>query len=734
MRGAIPLLIEMGSLLAKVIVKALLIAEKPSVAANIEAVYKKMAVQPYEIDFDAAAGHIIELKDPSEYDPAWGNRYDRDILPVMPRKMQYKVKDGMEKRYKRLRDELVDGKYDYIINACDAGREGELIFSTIYDYAGCKTPVLRLWAQDNSDTGISRALTSMFDANEKKNLKNAAYLRQWQDNLEGINYSRAVTICAGSVFNIGRVMTAVTAMVVKRCREHDNFKPEPFYKGILTVAHKNGVLQMEIFVDEDGKKKTRFSTEDELKDLLIAGSEEGFVESKTEKKMSEYAPSLYNLTRLQMDANKMFGFDPSTTLDIAQKLYEMKLLSYPRSEAMHLSHGLAAEIESHIRSVMGVPGLEQDAAQILTDKRRIDRTIHDKRYVDDSKLTDHYALIPTDVTPDFARLTAAEQKVYTLVARRFLAIFFPPFVYEKLEVVCKFSGLRAFATGSAVINQGWRTLYKEAEGKYIPSMKEGDAVTVRDVDMEEGRTTPPKYYTDATLLEAMLNIGRQMEDDNYKNIMKQTKGIGTVATRAGIIKKLIDRDGYLSQKQKGKSDILATDKAYALMDILAGHAITQPELTAKRELELLDVEEGRMDANTYYKEMRQTISEETACLLATVKPSKGFDNERSRSKQQVLARSICPLCGGSVLVSEKYYRCESYKKPPKNCTFIISRNVNGVLLDDNTAIELLSGDSVCVKRKAKNGRLHGTTIRLRDGRIEFPDLAAYKHSQQTEGR
>ncbi|MGM9950029.1 MAG: DNA topoisomerase, partial [Lysinibacillus sp.] len=489
--------------------KALLIAEKPSLMRDIQKVYKKMSL-PYEIDFAAFVGHVVELKEPHEYHAEW-KKWSLELLPMMPVKYEFRVKKSAYKVYKDIETLLKTNEYDFIINACDAGMEGENIFYSFYKKAGCRLPVKRFWASQTTDSAIRHALEHLIDENDGliRNLRNAAMYRMIFDWLVGLNLTRAATVKGGRTIKIGRVMTPTLAIVVKRELEIRQFVPAPYFQLELDMGEFKALWY------DPAAKTNKLETLEAAQAIQAKLEETAKVAQIETERKTIFAPSLHSLLELQKEANKFYGFTSSETLKIAQSLYEKKLITYPRTESKHLPTAFARTITDNLKAAAGMQHFAQTVNDILGNQAHIQKVMNSKRYVDDKKLTDHHAITITEVPIGRKSLTPGESKIYDLIVKRLLAIFLPPYVLDKTNVTLICGGEQFKANGHIVIDKGYTALYdshKKREDKPLPHMKEGMELKVLANQILSKMTEPPSRYTDSTLLDAMFHAGRFVED------------------------------------------------------------------------------------------------------------------------------------------------------------------------------------------------------------------------------
>lgn len=673
--------------------RALLIAEKPSVMRDIQQVYNQINF-PDEIEFTALVGHIMELKEPAEYKQEWGKPWRLDVLPMFPDKFEFDVIKGKNKAsdrtdvYKELKRKLKSKKYDYVINACDAGREGELIFNAFYEHVGAPYPVKRFWASDPTFETTKEALFNLIDSEsiDIQRLNISSKFRAYFDWLLGMNLSRAAMLKTKQMFPIGRVMTPTLNIVVQRELEIRNFKPTPFYEIEGEFGDYKG-----IWYNKDTNER-RIMDKKEAENLQAKLSEESEAEvaSVEKKKQSRKAPTLHSLLELQKEANRAFGYSAQQTLDIAQFLYEnAKLISYPRTESRYLPKNLAQKIKNNLFALKDIPTYGNVAEQILNDQQRISKTMNDKSYVDDKKVTDHYAIIPTTTKPNLNSLTPEQRNIYLLVVKRFLAIFMDPCQTYKTTIVTNAGGEMFKTTGTTVIDLGFMKLYQSKNKKKedtLPKVAKGDSVPVTKITILEKETSPPKRYTDSSLLEAMANAGRFVEDKDLQAVLRESAGLGTSATRAGIFEKL-ERLKLIGRKGK---NFYATEFGIEMIEKLEGQDIISPKLTAEWESKLLGIEEGTYESDKFYKEMLSYTSKTTKDLIENLKadfkhaPSKRGENNKANN----VMKQKCPACESKVVVGKKYYLCQNYGK---TCKVIIPKEFGRAKITKTEAEKLLAG-------------------------------------------
>lgn len=669
--------------------KALLIAEKPDLMRHIRDAYDRKG-HPDDISFKSFIGHTMGLQMPGDYTEEWSKR-SMKILPMIPKKFVYVPTADKEKVYKELKKEVLSGKYDYVINACDPGREGQHIFWSFYDATGCKLPVKRIWHADLTVEELSRALNNLLDENSPRlsNMKDASKLRAYFDWLVGMNYSSGFSLVANSNISAGRVMTPTLQIIVDRELEILNFKSKPFYQVEGNFGQYSGQYHEN---ENDGKFDTKKDADAFLKSLGKTG-EITFVEMK---KQSRKAPQLFSLQTLQTEASKQFGYSMSETLAITQSLYEKKVVSYPRTDSAYLTSSIAKDFSGMLKPLLLVPEIKDSIATVMKDTPALTRVGKDKMYVDDKKVTDHYAITPTKKEPNLASFSDKQKNIYTLIAKRFLAIFLPPLVTNKTRIVTTVDKKHDFVSnGSVLVSKGFSELYNyNPKDQDLPAVKKGDVVTAKGYKLLEKKTTAPSRYTDGTLGTAMENAGKFVNKADLKAVLKDSKGIGTPATRGSIVDKLARKNmmGYR------KKVIYATDYGISLIQALNGHDVTSVEMTAEWEGKLRDVEDGKLTSIQFYKDMVEYITQSTEDIKKMSLTVKGGEKKTaSGSFGEVIG--ACPTCGGEVKVGKNFYMCENYKK---TCNFILGKKFLEASISKTEMKKILSGkETKVLKLKGK---------------------------------
>ena len=670
--------------------KVLVIAEKPSVARDIAAVLKCgekgdgfIGGENYIVSW--AVGHLVTLCEPDDYDKSL-KRWTAGSLPIIPEKMKLKAVRGSKKQLDTLKKLMNAKDTDSIICATDSGREGELIFRYIYEYNKCKKPFKRLWISSMTDAAIKEGFANLRDGKEYDNLYISAKCRSEADWLVGINATRAFTIKYNALLSIGRVQTPTLAMIVKRQNEIDNFVPNKYYEVIADYGDFKGTWT-------DGKNNTKIDDKSAAEDIAYkVDGKTATVEDvvKTEKQI--LPPQLYDLTELQRDCNKIYGFSAKKTLDIAQSLYEKrKMITYPRTDSRYLSDDMIPKIKVVLKRLKDA-GIFADYASDLIDGEKLPVT---KRIVDNKKVTDHHAIIPADNYYRKDSLTSDEKKVFGLIAIRFIAAFNRPYKYTATKITVLCEDELFISKGNTVTDEGWKRLYKEVyknvkdNEQILPDVKKDDTVMVKEAHTIEKETKPPLPYNEATLLTAMENAGKNTDDEQLKEKMKEY-GLGTPATRAAIIERLIEV-GYIHRKGKA---LIPDIKGKQLISIVP-EEMRSPVTTGKWEKGLGSIAKGNMQAEKFMASINRYVYYLVG-FAAEKSADIQIEDTKKRKKRSQRAKSFgkCPICGGDVLENSKAYYCAGWKN---GCKFTLWKNSlerYGVSMTDKLVKELLTDKTV----------------------------------------
>lgn len=707
--------------------RALLIAEKPSVSRDIKAIYDKFEEDyEYDIDFTNAFGHLCGLAEPDSYTPDWGQPWRMDVLPMIPASDNWKIIAKNQEQINHIKDLIEENSYDCLINACDSAREGCLIFYFIYDYLHLDIPVMRLWVDDTAASTIRDGMHNLRPGEDYRGLRAAAYIRAYLDWLIGFNFSRAATLCTKQKIAIGRVETPTLAMIVNRENDIINFTPEDYFEVETSFITSKGESYHGILTEDGSSSAQRFKVREDAAEICSKILRTGFGIIKDYKHIDESikAPELYNLADLQKDASKQFGYSPDKTLSLAQALYEKhKILSYPRTDSRYLTKNITEELPDRLKAISDVPEIGKFVADILANVADIKHVYSDRKYVDDAKIADHHALIPTKTHVDIDKLSKDEANVFMLVAKRFTAIFMSPNINNKSVIITDSAGYLFYTSGKVLIQKGWKELYPET-GKdlELPPVENGEEVKVggeleklpRASSVLSKQTQPPKRYTDATILTAMETCGKDLSDEEFRKVLRECNGLGTSATRANILVKL-EKFGWITKesgKGKGKAKVLIpTEQGKALIKTLEGTSVVKAELTATWERELKLLESDISLRNDVYNRMLDYIRSTTAEFSTSLKAVQ-------YSKESM---GTCPDCGGKVFSGKKAYYCENVLKKKiledgseeKLCRFGFNKVYSGTPISDSDVKDLLSkGKTKMKKFKWKSGKIGETPLVL----------------------
>ncbi len=647
------------------------IAEKPSVAKEIAAILGASARRNGYFEGNGYCvtwtfGHLCSLQEPNEYTEKW-KQWNLAVLPMIPSKFRIKLieDEGIKKQFAII-EELV-GKAEMVINCGDAGQEGELIQRWVLTKAKCNVPVKRLWISSLTEEAIREGFNKLMDATDFDTLYAAGSARAIGDWLLGMNATRAYTLKYGSgknVLSIGRVQTPTLALIVDRQKTIENFKPETYWE--IKTNYREGIFS---------SVKGRFTTKEEAEAMISKIAEtELEITSVERKKAMEHPPKLFDLTLLQVECNKKYAFTAENTLKIIQSLYEKKLTTYPRVDTNFLPNDQYAKVPGILK---GLKPYEALTAPILTGAkiRKSAKVFNDK------KITDHHAIIPTgvftyDMTPD-------EKRVYDLVAKRFIAVFYPDCEVANTTVLAKVGEEEFKATGKQIIDPAWRVVFgntadKQNDENVLPVYEKGEHGPHLP-EIQEKETQPPKYYTEADLLRAMETAGKQVEDEELRDLMKEN-GIGRPSTRAGIIETLLKRH-YI---RKDKKRILATPTGIELIDTIQNDLLKSAELTGQWEKKLRMIEDGKYEVGLFMEELKSMVNEivhfvkhaSAKTITVTEEEPEEKPKEKKKRASKAPAEPItltCPKCGkGNIVKGKTAWGCTLYKK---SCDFLMPQVV-----------------------------------------------------------
>jgi DNA topoisomerase III len=691
-----------------------IIAEKPDQGATLASIFKNKKHQGYTEIFPNelfpkgaymtwAIGHLLQLVPPERYRPEW-KQWKLETLPIIPERFQYEVEKAKAKQFAIVKELLRKPEVTEIIHAGDAGREGELIVRNIIQMSGVKKPMKRLWLSSLTPKAIYEGFRQLLDEAETRNLYEEACARACADWLVGMNASRVYSILLkqkgmNDVFSVGRVQTPTLAFIVKREKEIEQFRPEPFWE-VMAKFHIGGKQYEGKWVDE--KRETRIKEEQLAQKIaqFCRNKPAEVKEVQTERK-TFHPPLLFNLSSLQATANKMYQFSPKKTLDILQKLYQKGIVSYPRSDSNYVTKGEAETFPDILQKLRAFPEYQPffplPNASIL----------HNKRYVNEKKVTDHYAIIPTEQVTDPAKLSADERKIYDLVVRRLIAAHYEAAVFDYTTVITLVDGRARFISkGKQQIQEGWRKVIsqrEEDEEAILPSLCEGEQGDVLDVRIKEGKTQPPKRYTEGQLITLMKTAGKFLDNEELEKVLAKTEGLGTEATRAAIITTLKERN-YIEVK---KNQVYATDKAKVLIEAIGDKILASPEMTAKWEQRLSEIGEGKASAAHFMDQVKKLSAKivEDALVMSKNWDFTGLDTasiQRTTSKA-TLGKPVgtCKLCGGTVIDKGEFYGCANYAKT--KCSFTISKKILGKTISQANVKKLLQHGKTNIIKGFKKG-------------------------------
>jgi DNA topoisomerase III len=722
--------------------KTLVIAEKPSVGRDLSRVLPG-AFQKHEgyLETDDhimtwAVGHLVQLAEPDEYDPKY-KKWRMADLPIVPDRFKLVVRDERSKKQMTVITKLLRrDDVERVVNACDAGREGELIFAWTYEKANAHKPVDRLWLSSMTTAAIRQALGDLRPRSDFARLEEAARSRSEADWIVGMNATRAATIRLRSSFDgavsLGRVQTPTLALIARREEEIRAFKPEKYWLVDATFEPTGGEPGRRYAGRFHAGAQPRLKTPAEAEAIVAAVRGQTGEITKLEKSTKkERAPLLYDLTTLQREANTRFGFSARRTLAAAQRLYEEhKALTYPRTNSRFLTGDMTAEI----KPTAALVGKQREYARAAAYVTGLD-TLPLGRVVNDAKVTDHHAIIPTKAEHNTDRMSDDDKRVYDMVARRFLAVFHPDAVFENTRLETTVASHVFRTRGRVLVVPGWRGVYGEGfedrstadedEGtdQTLPKLDQGEAARTLEVGSEEKETKPPRRYSDASLLAAMETAGKLVDDDELREAMKDS-GIGTPATRAAIIERLIDV-GYIERDARS---LVCTEKGLNVIRLLDGHALTSPGMTGDWEHRLGRIEQGEETRERFMSDIAEfafgTVTELDAKLKEVRIPRANL--------------GPCPVCGQDIVENRKGFSCWSREDP--GCGFVIWKSKAGKTLPQAVARELIATGRTARPVTGFKGR-SGKSFRARlalqqneDGkwRVEFDEPWAREGAKPPE--
>ncbi|MFC7392768.1 type IA DNA topoisomerase [Scopulibacillus cellulosilyticus] len=701
----------------------LILAEKPSQARAYADAFQKTAkkdgyivVTDHRYFQDHAIitwgfGHLVELVKPGDYKKEWG-KWRLDNLPILPDHFKFDVPRDKKKQFNIVKNLL--NQADEIIVATDADREGENIARSIIRHAGAEhKPTKRLWINSLEVAEIQKGFKNLKPGHQYLSIYEEAQSRQIADWLVGMNASPLYSLLLqkkgiSAAFSIGRVQTPTLYMIYTRQQEINNFKPEPFFELYADVNVQNGVFK--------ARYKERFTKKEDVQALLVKHGlqeqENGHITKLTKELKQTKSPKLHSLSTLQSKANKRWKYSPSSVLQTVQRLYEKKLLTYPRTDANYITNSEFAYLKGHLSAYQSVANVSFEVAYPAARKR----------YVDSSKVQEHYAIIPTKTVPSqktLAGLNAKEKNIYFEVLLNTIAMFAPDYQYEETNVEADVKGIVFQASGKIEKVKGWKSLFlhehedkeKEQEPK-LPAMREGEPALVKPA-IKEDVTKPPRPYTEGQLINMMKTCGRAIEDEDAQQILKDIEGIGTEATRASIIETLKNRE-YIAIK---KNKVEVTKKGEILCQSVEGNLLSKPEMTAQWEKFLRLIGEGKKTKEVFLKNINKFIChliEQTPSQLASI--SIEHNIEEAQNEKMIGA---CPSCKKGYIVDKgKFYGCSGYQN---GCRFTLPKLFLGKKISKTNLKKLLSAQKTNLIKgfKSKSGKTFNAYLQLKDGKIEM---------------
>ena len=675
----------------------LVLAEKPSVAMSLSKVIGAnqrgdgyMEGNGYIVSW--CVGHLVELSQPEAYDEKYA-KWRYDDLPILPEHWQYQVSTSTKKQFGILKKLMQRKDVESLICATDAGREGELIFRLVYHQCGCKKPVERLWISSMEDSAIREGFQRLRPGTEYDALYEAALCRERAAWIVGINATRLFSCLYGQTLNVGRVMTPTLAMVVMRDAAIRAFKPEPFY---------SAELKFQDFQAGGERMKEKAEVEKLVAECCQAGS--AIITKVEQKEKSEKPPTLFDLTSLQRESNRQLGFTAQQTLDYTQALYEKKLVTYPRTDSRYLTDDMAPLVPELVSAI-------QQSFQIQPDAPA---PVNAAQVINSKKVTDHHAIIPTKTAAgyDISSLPSGEQAILTMLAVRLICAVGTPCRYTETIVEAECAGQKFRTKGKTVTDMGWRRYAekpaedaeKNAEAGDLPELSEGMTLELAGVDLKEGKTSSPKRFTEDLLLSAMESAS----SDEFPAGVER-KGIGTPATRAAIIEKLVQK-GFIERRGDKKTKYLcSTDKGNALVTVVP-EQIQSPSMTADWEEKLLKIEHGEYDSDAFMGEISSMVSG----LVKTYEAVKGADVLMQPERKVI---GSCPACGGDVCETANGWFCRD-----KSCKFALWKENRffqtlGKQMTEELAKQLVNQGKSRLTHcySKKSGRYYDTTVRVETG-------------------
>lgn len=677
----------------------LIIAEKPDQGVTLASVFKMKKHQGYVEIFPNdvfpkgayvtwAIGHLCQLSAPEKYHSEW-KKWSLSTLPIIPAQFEYEVTKDKVKQFQVIKNLLSNPELTEVIHAGDAGREGELIIRNILRLTKSRLPMKRLWISSLTPKSIKEGFLSLLDESHTRNLFYEAYTRACADWIVGMNASRLYSLLLqqqgfSEVFSVGRVQTPTLALIVKRENEIESFVSEPFWE-VQAQFNINGKKYLGKW-EKDGE--TRIKTKEMAEKIAVFCEKKDaeIVEVQAEKK-EFFPPLLYNLSALQADANRRFKFPPKKTLDVLQKLYQKGIVSYPRSDSRHVTPG-EAELFPEILNKIAI---FEDYKPFFP--LPVNSILYNKRYVDEKKVTDHYAIIPTEQIPKLEKLTPDEKKLYDLIVKSVIAAHFDKSIIEYTTVKTVVDGRAKFQSkGKVQLEEGWRKVIPQSDKDNepeLPQLEKGEKGNVVKVEVKVSKTQPPKRYTEGQLITLMKTAGKHIEDKELEKVLMKTEGLGTEATRAGIITMLKDRN-YIDIT---KNLVYATSKAKILISAIGPEILASPEMTAKWEQRLKDISNGEASPKQFMEQTNKMVlhlieaTRKNAETWTFAEEDKDGFTPREYKQKRTTPLGKCKLCDGKIIDKGKFYGCTNYNQ--SKCNFTLSKKIAGKSITQKLVKQLL---------------------------------------------
>ncbi len=703
--------------------KTLIIAEKPSVARELAALVNARTRRTGYLEganylVTWAVGHLVGIAEPKAQNDAWNGRWSLAQLPMLPQKFKLAVIPETAEQFEIVRGLIHREDVSEVVNATDAGREGELIFRRIYLAAQGKKPVRRLWANDMTEQGLRKSLANLLPEKDKRNLGLASFARAEADWLVGMNFSRLFTVKANVLISVGRVQTPVLRILAERFHEIETFVPQNYWtieaECVKTESGEDASSFWATWHSPPDYRETRLSDEAAAGRIVAAcAGGQAVVEGLESKRGTQKPPLPFDLTTLQREANVRFGYSAKDTLTFAQSLYEQKkCITYPRTDSRYLTKDVFEDILKSLRALHPhYPQLTQMAAERIAGKKRAFACVNDK------KVADHHAIIPTAACIDRRRLSPEEWNIYEMISLRTIATFLGEAQFQTSTVHITAYGERFIAKGKIFKDRGWMCAepWRARDDAPLPPLRKGNKLSLVNVQAVARQTKAPPHFTDASLLGAMETAGKFVEDESTKEALKE-RGLGTPATRAHIIETLVAR-GYVAKEGK---KLIATGQgreAAAIVSRLMPD-VTSPELTGNWEKKLKDIENATLSYSQFMQEIRELVRDKVELLRAKDIASLVFEN-RSRSPRPL--DGTCPLCGAEIEETEKNFRCSRSRHSKGGCPFVIWKKMAGTDITESMAQELLRHGQTAQKYAfvSKAGTTFNARLKLEKGKISF---------------